>query len=103
LVCGKGISEVEAISNLLTPQNSKILLAQKPQTVIKKIRMYCTNCHRRNHNVENYRVKRKEDHVPAIFEVTIQHIKVHRPLRYSCHIYGDIRHKIIDYLNYNDM
>ncbi len=24
-------------------------------------------------------------------------------MRYSCHICGDIRHKIIDYLKYNDM
>jgi hypothetical protein len=38
--------------------------------------MYCTNCHRTNHNVENYGVKRKENHVPIIFEVTIQHIEV---------------------------
>ncbi len=34
--------------------------------------MYCTNCHRTNHNVETCRVKRKEDLVLAIFEVIIQ-------------------------------
>jgi ribosomal protein L44E len=34
--------------------------------------MYCTNCHKTNHNVETYRVKRKEDLILAIFEVTIQ-------------------------------
>jgi hypothetical protein len=33
--------------------------------------MYYTNYHKTNHNVETYRVKRKEDHVHAIFEVTI--------------------------------
>ncbi len=60
LVCGKGIFEVKAISNLSIPQNSKILLAQKPQTFLKKIRMYCTNCHRTNHNVENYESKERK-------------------------------------------
>ncbi len=38
--------------------------------------MYCTNCHKANHNVETYRVKRKENHVPTIFKVTTQQIKV---------------------------
>jgi hypothetical protein len=68
--------EVEAINNLLIPHNSKIILAQKPQTILEKIRMYYTNCHRTNHNVENYNVKRKEDFVLPIFEVTTQQIKV---------------------------
>jgi len=65
--------------------------------------MYYTNCHRTNHNVETYRVKKKEDHVPAIFEVITQHIKVQRPIKYSCHICGDTRHKIINCPKYNDM
>jgi len=65
--------------------------------------MYCTNCHRTNHNVETYRVKRKEDHVHVIFEVIIQQIKVQRPMRYSYHICGDIRQKIIECPKYNDM
>ncbi len=30
LVCEEGIFEVEAISNMLVPQNSKIISAQKP-------------------------------------------------------------------------
>jgi hypothetical protein len=30
LICEEGISKVETISNLLVPQNSKIILAQKP-------------------------------------------------------------------------
>jgi hypothetical protein len=34
--------------------------------------MYCTNCHRINHNVETYIIKRKEDHVPAVYEVDTQ-------------------------------
>jgi hypothetical protein len=54
-------------------------------------------------HVENYSVKRKEDFVHPIFEVAIQQIKVWRPMRYSCHIYVDIGHKIINYLKYNDM
>jgi hypothetical protein len=29
-----------------------------------------------NHNVETYRIKRREDLVPVVFEVTIQQIKV---------------------------
>jgi hypothetical protein len=29
-----------------------------------------------NHNVETYRIKRKEDHVPIISKVIIQHIKI---------------------------
>jgi hypothetical protein len=76
LVCGKISSKIEAINNLSIPQNSKTILAQKPQTITKKIGMYYINCHRTNHNVENYRVKRKEDHVPIVFEVTTQQIKV---------------------------
>jgi ribosomal protein L44E len=44
--------------------------AQKPQTVPKKIGMYCTNCHTKNHNIETCRIKRKEDLVPIVFEVT---------------------------------
>jgi hypothetical protein len=65
--------------------------------------MYCTNCHRTNHNVETCRVKRKEDFVLAISEVITQHIKIQRPMRYSCHICGDTGHKIIDCPKYNDM
>jgi hypothetical protein len=56
--------------------------------------MYCTNCHKTNYNVENYRIKRKEDHVPIVYEVTTQHIKIQKPVRYSYHICGDTRHKI---------
>jgi hypothetical protein len=56
-----------------------------------------------NHNVENYRVKRKENSIFAIFEVIIQQIKVHRLVKYSCHICGDIGHKIINCPKYNDM
>jgi len=65
--------------------------------------MYYTNCHMTNHRVETCRVKRKEDFIPAIFKVITQQIKVQRPMRYSCHIHGDIRHKIIDCPKYNDM
>jgi hypothetical protein len=46
---------------------------------------------------------RKEDHVPIVSKVTTQHIKVHRPVKYSYHICGDIGHKIIDCPKYNDM
>jgi len=76
LVCEEGIFEVEAISNLLVPQSNKVVLVQKPYIVTKQIGMYCTNCHRTNHNVETYRVKRKEDPVPVVSEVITQHIKV---------------------------
>jgi hypothetical protein len=34
--------------------------------------MHCTNCHRKNHNVETYRVKRKEDYVNVVSEITTQ-------------------------------
>jgi hypothetical protein len=51
--------------------------------------MYYTNYHMTNHNVETYRVKRKEDFVPVVSEVITQHIKVQRPVRYSYHICGD--------------
>jgi hypothetical protein len=36
LVCEEGISNIEAISNMLVPHNSKIILAQKPQIVPEK-------------------------------------------------------------------
>jgi hypothetical protein len=65
--------------------------------------MYCTNCYKINHNVETYRIKRKEDLILVVFKVTIQHIKVHRLVRYSYHICGDIEHKIIDCFKYSDM
>jgi len=38
--------------------------------------MYCTLCHMTNHNVETYKIKRKEDHVHVVSEVTIHQIKV---------------------------
>jgi hypothetical protein len=47
----------------LVPQNSKTILAQKPQTITKKTRMYYTNYHRTNHNVETCTFKRKENYV----------------------------------------
>jgi len=96
LFCEEGIFEVEAISNLSIPQNSKIVLIQKPSIVPEKTRMYYTNCHRTNHNVETYRIKRKEDLVHVVSEITTQQLKVQRLVRYSCHICGDTRHKIID-------
>ncbi len=65
--------------------------------------MYDTNCHMTNHNVETFRVKRKEYFISTIFEVIIQQIKVQRLMKYSCHICGDTGHKIIDCLKYNDM
>jgi len=37
--------------------------------------MYYTNCYWTNHNVETYRVKRKEDHVPIVFKVITQKLK----------------------------
>jgi hypothetical protein len=64
--------------------------------------MYCINCHTTNHNVETNRVKRKEYHVPIVSEV-IEQIKVQKPVKYSCHICGDIGHKIMDYPKYNNM
>ncbi len=64
--------------------------------------MYCTNCHMTNHNAATCKVKRKYNYVIIIFNVVIQQIKVQRPMRYFCHIYGDTRHKIIDDPKYND-
>ncbi len=40
--------------------------------VLKKIGMYYTNCHKTNHNVETCKIKRKEDPIPIVLEVTIQ-------------------------------
>ncbi len=56
-----------------------------------------------NHNVETYKVKRREDLVPIVFEVIIQQIKIQRPMTYSYHVCGDTRHKIIYCLKYNNM
>jgi len=39
LVCEKGIFEVKALSNLLVPHSSKIVLAQKLHTTTKKTKM----------------------------------------------------------------
>jgi len=103
LVCEKKKFDVKTISNLSVPQSSNIVLAQKPHIVPKEIRMYYTNCHNINHNVETYRVKRKEDLILIISEVTTQQIKVQRPMRYSYHICGDTGYKIIDCPKYSDM
>ncbi len=70
MVCEKGISKVREINNLLIPQTNKTTLIQKPHTIIEKIRMYCINYHMTNHNVETCRIKRKEDFVTIVFEVT---------------------------------
>jgi hypothetical protein len=75
----------------------------KLQTTIEKIKMYYTNCQRINHNVETYRVKRKDGSTIINYEVTIQQIRVQRRIRYSFHICGETRHKIIDCPKFNDM
>jgi hypothetical protein len=103
LVCEKGISEVEAINNLLILQNSKTILVEKPQAIIEKIRMYYTNCHWTNHNVKTCRVKRKEESIHVVCKVTTQQIRVQRPVKYSCHIWYETRHKIIECSKFNDM
>jgi hypothetical protein len=103
LVYEEGNFEREAITNMLIPRSSKTILFHKPQMVIKKTRMYCTNCRKTNHDVETCRVKRKEDFVLVVFEVTIQQIKVKRPMRYSYQICGETGHKIIDCTKYVDM
>jgi hypothetical protein len=88
LVCEEGIFEIKTIKFLLVPRNRKTILG-----------MYDTIHHMINHNVESFKIKRKEDFVPIVFEVITQQIKVQIPVRYSCHICGDIRHKVIDVLN----
>ncbi len=103
MVCEERIFEVKAICNSSIPHNSKTILVQKPQTVPKKTKMYCTNYHNINHNVETCRVKKKKDFVPIVSKVITQHIKVQRHVRYSCHICGDIGYKIINFLKYNYM
>jgi hypothetical protein len=87
LVCEEKNYEVEVINNLLVPQINKMILVKKPPIVVEKTRMYCTNCHRKTHNVETCKIKRKEDHVPIVSEVTIQHIKIQRPMRYILFIF----------------
>jgi hypothetical protein len=76
LVHEEGIFEVEAINSLSIPHSNKTTLAQIPQIVPKETKLYYTNCHWKNHNVEPCRVKRKENFVLVVFEVTTQHIKV---------------------------
>jgi hypothetical protein len=76
LDCEEGISKVEATSNLSIPQSSKTISTHKFQTIIEKTIMYYTISHKANHNVETCRVKRKEDPIPIVFEVTTQQIKV---------------------------
>jgi hypothetical protein len=39
----------------------------------------------------------------VVFEVNTPQIKIQRLIMYSCHICGDIKHKIKYYLKYNDM
>ncbi len=56
LVC-EGLFEIEAISNMLIPLNSKTILTLKPQRIIEKIGMYYANCHRTNNKIP---VKSKE-------------------------------------------
>ncbi len=70
MVCEKRIFKVEAISDLLVPWSNNTILAQKPYIAIEKTGMYCTNYHKKNHNVETCRIKRTE----KLFmqEVTIQ-------------------------------
>jgi len=70
LVCEEGIFEVEVINNLLIPQNNKTILVQKPQIVLEKTWMYCTNCHRTKHNVETCKIKRKEESIIVVSKVT---------------------------------
>ncbi len=71
MVCEEGISKVEVISNLSIPQNSKTILAQKPQIVLEKTWMYCINYHRTNHNVEICKIKRWEKSIFVVSKATI--------------------------------
>jgi hypothetical protein len=43
--------------------------------------MYYTNYHKTNHTVETCRIKRNEDCVIVVFEVTIQQIRIYKPMR----------------------
>ncbi len=65
MVCENRISEIEAISNLLIPHNSKKILIQKLQTIIKKTGMYMIN-----HNVETCIVFLKKS-TCIVFKVTL--------------------------------
>ncbi len=69
LVCEKGISNIKVINNF-SLQNSKTILAQKPQIVLEKTWMYCTNFHKTNHNVETQKIKRKEKYILIVFNIT---------------------------------
>jgi len=57
----EGIFEVGTMNYLLVPQNSKTILVHNPQSITKKIRMYCINYHMTKHNVETCRVKKKKN------------------------------------------
>ncbi len=65
--------------------------------------MYYTNCHKTNDNVKTCKVQTKEKSILIVYKVTIQQVKIKRPMRYSCHIYSETRHKITDCLKFNDM
>jgi hypothetical protein len=103
LVCEEGIFQIEAISNMLIPQSSSTISIQNLQTILEKIGMYYTNYHMTNHNVETYRVKRKENPILVVYKVITRQIKLQKPMKYSYHICGDTKHNIIDCPKYNDM
>ncbi len=46
-------------------------------------------------------LKKKFNHV--VSKVTIQQIKVQKPMKYSCHICSDIGHRITNNPKFNDM
>ncbi len=75
MVFEKGIFEVKVVSNMLILESSRRILTQKPHIITKKTRMYHTNWHKTNHNVETYRVKRKEEPILTVFKVLLNMLK----------------------------
>jgi hypothetical protein len=59
-----------------------------------KIGKYYTNYGRHNHNVNTWRVKKKEESIVAITKVTTHNQKVQKTISYACPICGLNGHKM---------
>jgi len=52
LICEEGISMLEAQNTLYVPQTTRTKNVVTGNQIATRLRMYYTNCHHTNHNVE---------------------------------------------------
>jgi hypothetical protein len=84
---------LEAQNTLYVPQTTRTKNVVTGNQIATRLRMYYTNCHRTNHNVETWRRKKMEETYYSHCQSYYLSHKPPRPLNYPCHICKIIGHK----------